>query len=70
MLAKAPDGLWVTTADRLGGHNRLIRVDPVTGKPTAMLELGAQRPVALIPAGDELCVPTSNGSVVFVRTAQ
>jgi hypothetical protein len=68
LLAKAADGLWVTTSDRLGGHNRLIRIDPDTGRPTATLELGVQRPVALIPAGDELCVPTSNGSVVFVRT--
>jgi hypothetical protein len=68
LLAKAADGLWVTTSDRLGGHNRLIRIDLATGRPTATLELGAQRPVALIPAADELCVPTSNGSVVFVRT--
>jgi sugar lactone lactonase YvrE len=70
LLARAPDGLWVTTSDRLGGHNRLIRLDPDTGRPTATLELGVQRPVALIPAGDELCVPTSNGAVVFVRATQ
>jgi hypothetical protein len=42
----------------------------VTGRASAALDLGVQRPVALVPAGDELCVPTSDGSVVFVRTTQ
>jgi hypothetical protein len=68
LLAKAPDGLWMATSDALDAHNRLIRIDPATGRPTATLELGDQQPTALIPAGDELCVVTVAGNVLFVRS--
>lgn len=67
LLAKAPDGLWLTTADRLSSHDRLIRVDPLTGRETASVQLGARRPATLVAAGDQLCVPTDDGSVIFVR---
>ena len=67
VLAKARDGLWIATADRLGGHHRLIRIDPASGKPTATLELGRERPVALIPTDDQLYVPTADGKILFVE---
>jgi hypothetical protein len=67
-IATAPDGLWIASADRLQGHNRLIRINPDTGKPTATLQLGDQRPVALVPAGDQLCVLTSDGQILFIRS--
>jgi len=68
LLASTPDGLWITTADHLGGHNRLIRIDPRLGKPTATVNLAAHRPAALIPTGDELAVLTANGTVLFIRS--
>jgi streptogramin lyase len=68
VLAKARDGLWITTRDEVGAHNRLIRIDPATGAPTGALDLGAQQPVALIPAGDQLCVLTANGKLLFVES--
>ena len=68
LIAMAPDGLWIASADRLGGDNRLIRIDPETGRPTAALALGTQRPVAIAPAGDQLCVLTADGKVLFVRS--
>jgi hypothetical protein len=66
LLASAGDGLWVATADRSGGHNRLVRLDPRTGTPTATLELGLRRPVALIPSSGELSVVTGTGRILFV----
>jgi hypothetical protein len=67
LLARASGGLWIATADRLGSRNRLVRIDPATGRPTATVELREQRPVALVPAGDELCVLTADGKLLFVR---
>lgn len=68
MLAKASDGLWIATGDHLGGHNRLIRVDPASGEPTGTVDLGMDRPAALIATADQLCVVTSNGKVLFVES--
>jgi len=66
LLVNAPDGLWIASADRLGSDYRLIRFDPSTGSPTAVLKLGIQQPIALVPSDGKLCVVTSNGSIVFV----
>jgi hypothetical protein len=66
LLAKANDGLWIATADRLGSDNRLIRFNPHTRSPTATVKLGHQRPVALLPAGGEMYVVTSNGKVLII----
>jgi hypothetical protein len=66
LLASAGDGLWIGDADRLGSDYRLIRLDPASGRPTAMLKLGIQQPVALIPADGQLCVLTSNGRLLFI----
>jgi hypothetical protein len=68
LLAKAPDGLWIATADRLGSDHRLIRIDAVTGRVTATLALGIQQPVALISTGDQLCVLTGNGTVLVIQS--
>jgi hypothetical protein len=66
LLVNAPDGLWVASGDRLGRDYRLTRFDPPTGTPTAMLKLGIQQPVALIPTGGQLCVLTAGGRIVFI----
>jgi DNA-binding beta-propeller fold protein YncE len=66
LLALARDGLWVAFADRLGARHRLERIDPDTGKVTATLQLGTRRPLALVPAGDRLCVITQDGNVLFI----
>jgi hypothetical protein len=66
LLVSARDGLWIAEADRLGSDYRLVRFDPTSGQPTAMIRLGIQQPVALIPTGGQLCVLTSNGKVVFI----
>jgi outer membrane protein assembly factor BamB len=68
LLAKAGDGLWFETADRLGAHHRLVHIDARTGRLTATLELGSRRPIALVPDGDQLCVLTSDGRLLFVRS--
>ena len=66
LLAEARDGIWFATADRNGADNRLIRLDPGSGKPTGTLELGHQRPIALIPSGGQLSVVTGDGTILFV----
>jgi PQQ-like domain len=66
LLAKARDGLWIATTDALDRHNRLVRLDPGTGKPTATVDLGDRIPVALVPVGGRLCVVTAAGRVLFV----
>jgi hypothetical protein len=68
VLAKADDGLWIATSDPLGGHNRLTRIDPRSGRVTGTVDLGIQRPTALIPNDDQLCVVTGNGKILFVRS--
>jgi hypothetical protein len=68
IIARAPDGLWITSADRFERRNRLIRIDPRTGEPTATLDLGDRRPLAIVPAGEQLCVLTADGTVLFVSS--
>jgi len=36
VLANARDGLWIATGDLLSDHNRLIRIDPGSGKLTGL----------------------------------
>jgi len=66
LLAVARDGLWIAATDRSRTGNRLIRYDVPTGRPSATLELGTRRPVALIASGDRLCVITGDGRILFV----
>ena len=66
LLAQAPDGLWIATAERLGSNYRLIRIDAASGAVTGALKLGIQQPVALIPTGDQLCVLTGDGKILFI----
>jgi hypothetical protein len=68
LLAKARDGLWIATADRRGNDNRLVRLDPDTGRRTATLELREQRPIALVPTEGRLYVVTSNGKILLIGT--
>ena len=68
LVAKAPDGLWIAVAARLEGRNRLVRIDPATSELTGVLELGNRLPVAIVPVGDELCVLTADGTIVFIRS--
>lgn len=67
LLTHARDGLWTATGDRLGANYRLIRIDPTTGRRTATIKLGTQQPVALTPSGDQLCVLTGNGKILFIQ---
>ena len=67
LLTHARDGLWTATGDRLGANYRLIRIDPTTGRQTATIKLGTQQPVALTPSGDQLCVLTGNGKILFIQ---
>jgi outer membrane protein assembly factor BamB len=67
LLTSTPDGLWLATSDPLLSHNRLIRIDPTTGKPTGEVELGHRQPIAIVAAGATMCVVSSDGTVVLVR---
>jgi ligand-binding sensor domain-containing protein len=68
LLAKAQDGLWIATADRGGTDNRLVRLDPDTGRRTATLKLRDQRPIALVSTDGPLYVVTSNGKILVIRS--
>jgi len=65
LLADAGDGLWIAAVS--GRDHRLIRYDPRTRRPSATLELGNRRPIALVPSDDGLCVITGDGRILFVR---
>jgi len=67
LLTHGRDGLWTATGDRLGANYSLIRIDPTTGRRTATVKLGTQQPVALTPSGDQLCVLTGNGKILFIQ---
>ena len=68
LLARAHDGLWITSADALLRHNRITRIDPDTGNITGMLDLGRQRPNALVATDDALCVVTAEGKILLIRS--
>ena len=68
LLTRARDGLWIASGDSLGHRNRISRIDPDTGDVTATLDLGNQRPMALVDTGDTLCVVTAQGDVLLVRS--
>ena len=42
----------IAAGDALGHHNRVIRLDPDSGRATAAIEVGDHRPTALVAAGD------------------
>jgi DNA-binding beta-propeller fold protein YncE len=69
VLARAPDGLWIAAGGDLRTRNRLIRIDPKTGKTTATVDIGAHRPQALVPAGRTLCVVTADGTVLLIAAS-
>jgi hypothetical protein len=48
-------------------HNRLVRIDPQTGRATATVDIGRQHPVTLVGAGAELFVVTAQGRVLVVH---
>ena len=56
------DGLWIASGGDLGRRNRVSRIDPDTGNVTATLDLGTQRPIALVATDDALCVVTAQGN--------
>lgn len=72
LLARTNGGLWITAGGGPGvinaPHQRLQRIDPRTGRITATIDLGAQRPVALVPSGHDLLVVTAAGRVLVVRS--
>jgi sugar lactone lactonase YvrE len=71
LLARTRGGFWVSAG---GGPsaatttpNRLERIDPDTGRVTARVAIGVQRPIALVPSGRDLLVVTSQARVLVVR---
>ena len=68
LLTRARDGLWIASGDSLGRRNRVSRIDPDTGAVTATLDLGNQRPKALVATDDDLCVLTADGKVLVIRS--
>ena len=68
LLARARDGLWIASGDSLGHRNRVSRIDPDTGDVTATLDLGNQRPKALVATDDGLSVLTADGRVLLIRS--
>jgi DNA-binding beta-propeller fold protein YncE len=68
LLASGRDGLWIASGDRLGRDNRLIRIDPDTGKVTATVDIAKHRPLALVTARDTLCVVTADAKVLLVES--
>ena len=68
LLARAHDGLWIAAGDALGHRNRVIRLDPDSGRATAAIELGDHRPTALVAAGRTLYVITADGRAVVIRS--
>jgi outer membrane protein assembly factor BamB len=70
MLARTSGGLWIATGSpsvTATQHNRLVRIDGATGRATATVDIGEQHPVALVGAGRDLFVVTSQGRVLVVR---
>jgi sugar lactone lactonase YvrE len=72
LLTRVRGALWIaagggpTAAD--ARHNRVTRIDPDSGRATATVDTGDQRPVALVAAGGELLVVTAQGRVLVVRS--
>lgn len=68
LLASGRGGLWIASGDRLGHGDRLMRIDPDTGKVTATIDIANHRPIALVTARDVLCVIAADGKVLIVRS--
>jgi hypothetical protein len=68
VLAATRDGLWIATGDELRGRHRVVRIDPASGKRTAVVELGAHRPQALVPVAGGLWVVGGDGTAVLIDT--
>jgi hypothetical protein len=68
LLARGHDGLWIAAGDALGRHNRVIRLDPDSGRANAAIEVGDHRPTALVAAGRTLYVVTADGRAVVIRS--
>jgi streptogramin lyase len=71
LLARTRGGFWISAGGgpsaATAAPNRLERIDPDTGRVTARVDIGVQRPVALVPVGRDLVVVTSQGRVLVVR---
>lgn len=58
--------LWIASQPEPSGPYRVSRLDPTTGATTGTVAIGAHRPAALVPAGDTLCVVSTDGAVILV----
>jgi hypothetical protein len=67
VLARAGDTLWTTTGDQYARRHTLRRIDAPSGRVTATIDIGARRPVAIVPTRSELYVVTGDGSILVVR---
>ncbi len=67
-VARTRDALWVTLeTGPVRSSFRAIRIDPETGRPTGTVDLGHQRPVALVPAGRDVWIVTLDGTAALIR---
>jgi streptogramin lyase len=66
LLALGSGALWYAEGTDVPARNRVHRIDPISGKRTGSVDVGAHRPVALVPAGDRLAVVGGDGSVVLI----
>jgi hypothetical protein len=58
--------VWIATRPEPRGPYVVSRLDPASGTMTGSIAIGAHRPAALVPAGDALCVVSSDGTVVVL----
>jgi hypothetical protein len=68
ILARARDGLWIAATDEVRGRHRVARIDPASGKETAVVDLGAHRTRALVPVAGGLWVISGDGTAVLIET--
>ena len=68
ILARTRGALWIAAGDEVRGRHRVERIDPVSGKETASVDLGAHRPRALVPVAGGLWVIAGDGTALVIKT--
>jgi sugar lactone lactonase YvrE len=66
LAAGTPDAVWAAAGDDLNPHNRLLRIDPASGRVTGSVDLGHRVPTALTAVGAQVAVTTGNGDLLLI----